>query len=142
MVHKTTSFSCVKQKSWVENDSLMYSDILFAVKDKLEDLINDYLEDNQYQDDISNLINDYLQINTNVYNIDSAISAIMDSPQMAAYLDSKKVDISIINSETFTPTKLQNKSSSPKNISIMQEIYFQLDCGLQGFLQVLSQIER
>lgn len=137
---------CVDYIDIEDNQPLKYADIFFAVKDKLIDLIEEYIVNsnesgqNAYAN-LSLLLEDYLQIQPNTYSLEVAVENIMDSPQMASYLDSKKVEINIISKKSLIPTYLLNRIDY-KKADFKSNMMSNLDCGLEGFLQVLSQINK
>lgn len=137
---------CVDYINIEDNQPLKYADIFFAVKDKLTDLIEEYIVNsnesgqNAYAN-LSLLFEDYLQVQPNTYSLEVAVENIMDCPQMASYLDSKKVEINIISQKSLIPTYLLNRIDYKKS-EFVSNMSNNLDCGLEGFLQVLSQINK
>lgn len=127
-----------------EGAQIKMADIIFAMRDKLTDLIEDYIKDSEEvgQDGLSNvslLIRDFLVVEPNVYNIDTIVSGIMDSPQAVSFIDSKTVSLRNLSQGSFLPITQNQASKADKGFMQVHSAKLN-DISLASFLQVLSQI--
>lgn len=126
-----------------EGAAINKANIYFAIKEKLTDLVEDYINESEQlgQDGIKNtttLIFDFLKVEPTAYNIETVVDLIMNSPQMVSFFDSKVVELKIL-SESFT-VQTENRALKQKANFIASKKSKLKEIGLIAYLEVLSQI--